>query len=100
MSFQMALPTHRGGPSGPVEGQRVLRGDDLLYLWSSPQGQCSPAYICRGATSPDQRRVSVSCVAMTCSTCGPHHQVSVLQLKFVEEQLVQTSGGSACPAWR
>ncbi len=99
MSSQTALPTHRGGPSGPLEGQRVLRGDDLLYLWSSPPGQGSTAYICRGAASPDQRRVSVSCVGKTCSTYGPHHQVRVLQLTFVEELLAQTSGGSTCPAW-
>jgi hypothetical protein len=39
LSSKMALPTHRGGLSGPAEGQRVLRGDELLYLWSSPPGQ-------------------------------------------------------------
>jgi hypothetical protein len=26
------------GMTGPAEGQRVLRGDDLLYLWSFPTG--------------------------------------------------------------
>ena len=30
--------------AGPAEGQRVLRGDDLLYLWTLPPGHLLDAY--------------------------------------------------------
>ena len=35
---------HYRGMAGPAEGQRVLRGDDLLYLWTLPPGHLLDAY--------------------------------------------------------